>query len=62
MREVYGKLLQTTRQRGVRLFMHFEDVEWPSAWGSFGAVEYQDQPPASSPLYEALMDAQHRSR
>jgi hypothetical protein len=61
MREVYGKLIETTRARGVRLFMHFEDVEWPSAWGSFGALEYQDESPATSPVYQALMDARRAS-
>lgn len=58
MERTYQSLLKGASNSGVRLFMHFEDVEWPSSWGSFGALEYQDQDPATSPVYRALTSSQ----
>ncbi|HEY9629303.1 MAG TPA: cellulose-binding protein [Coleofasciculaceae cyanobacterium] len=54
MYEMYTKLLNSWKDEGGSLFMHFSDIDEPSKWGSWGALEYVDQP--NSPKYDALMD------
>ncbi|NJR64166.1 MAG: hypothetical protein HC772_00640 [Leptolyngbyaceae cyanobacterium CRU_2_3] len=50
----YMNLLNSWKQAGGTLLMHFSDIAEPSKWGSWGALEYVDQ--AGSPKYDALMD------
>ncbi|MFP5354942.1 MAG: hypothetical protein ACLGIK_07260, partial [Gemmatimonadota bacterium] len=54
-----GTALPATAARGVSHFtiLHFNDVYVPQKWGSWGALEYQDQDPATAPKYQALVDA-----
>lgn len=54
MYDAYTQLLQTWKDTGGTLFVHFTDVTQPSKWGSWGALEYIDQERA--PKYDALMD------
>ncbi len=52
----YQEMLQAwSDPQGVRtLFMHFSDINRPSKWGSWGALEHLSQD--HSPKYDALMD------
>jgi hypothetical protein len=52
--EIYSGLLNQIPTSKVRLFMHFCDVATPAGWGSYGALEYQQQDPITSPKYVAL--------
>lgn len=54
MYEAYTQLLQTWKEAGGKLFVHFSDITQAGRWGSWGALEYVDQ--ESSPKYDALMD------
>jgi len=54
MYDIYTQLLNSWKQAGGSLFMHFVDVGGFSKWGSWGALEYVEQ--KGSPKYDALMD------
>ncbi|TAG97187.1 MAG: cellulose-binding protein [Oscillatoriales cyanobacterium] len=54
MYELYTQLLNSWKQAGGSIFMHFVDVGGFSKWGSWGALEYVEQ--KDSPKYNALMD------
>jgi hypothetical protein len=54
MYRLYQKLLSSWQESGGGLFMHFSDIGQPSQWGSWGTLEYLNQP--TSPKYKALMD------
>ncbi|MEG3908764.1 cellulose-binding protein [Microcoleus sp. w2-18bC1] len=54
MYDIYTQLLNSWKQAGGSLFMHFVDVSSFSKWGSWGALEYVEQ--KGSPKYDALMD------
>jgi len=54
MYALYTQLLNNWKQAGGTLFMHFVDINEPSKWGSWGALEYVSQ--ASSPKYNALIN------
>jgi len=62
MYALYMKLFKSWKNAGGTLLMHFSDISQPSKWGSWGALEYLEQP--RSPKYDALMDfiAQNRPR
>jgi hypothetical protein len=55
MGQLYTSYLNGWRQRGGRMFVHFVNVSRYSRFGRWGALEYQDQDPATSPKYQALM-------
>ncbi len=54
MYELYTQLLNSWKEAGGSLFVHFVDVSGFSKWGSWGALEYVEQ--KDSPKYNALMD------
>ena len=41
---------------GGGLFVPFSYAGLPNKWGSWGALEYQDQPVEQAPKYRALVD------
>ena len=55
MGQLYTAYLNGWRQRGGQTFAHFVNVSGYSRYGRWGALEYQDQDPATSPKYQALM-------
>jgi hypothetical protein len=55
MYQLYQELLQAWKQIGGTTFMHFVDIYQPNKWGSWGALEYPNQP-GGSPKYNALVD------
>ncbi len=58
MGDRYKQLLDGWLQVGSGgvLFNHYVNVHAYRPWITYGALEYQDQPHASSPKYQALMD------
>jgi hypothetical protein len=54
MYDIYTQLLNRWKDAGGTLFMHFSDIARPGRWGSWGALEYLEQP--GSPKYDALID------
>ncbi len=58
MATLYGTYFDQWRDLGAGVFMHFSDVTRPSKWGSWGALEYQNQPLAQAPKLQALRDWQ----
>jgi hypothetical protein len=53
---IYTDYLDLWEQLGGALFMNFTDVSRPSQYGSWGALEYLDQDPATAPKRRALLD------
>ncbi|MCA8962925.1 MAG: hypothetical protein KDC38_20520, partial [Planctomycetes bacterium] len=56
MYDVYRDLLDTWSANGGGLFMHYHATELPNLFGSWGALEYQDQCLDEAPKYRALID------
>lgn len=56
MRQLYVDYLNQWQQHGGGLFMHFVDVGLSSKYGSWGALEYQDQNIQQAPKYLGLLD------
>ena len=56
MYDLYRKHLSNWFRAGGDLYMAFSSVAKPSKWGSWGALEYQDQPTANAPKYRRLID------
>jgi len=56
MAQVYTHLLDAWKASGGSLFNQFYDVGGYGRFGQWGALEYQDQDPATSPKYTALGD------
>ena len=56
MRNVYVNYLNMWKASGGTLFNHFVDVGAYSKYGSWGALEYQNQDPNTAPKYLGLMD------
>jgi hypothetical protein len=54
MKQLYLDYLAACRQAGGELFMHYYDVGKFTQWGSWGALEYVDQPRALAPKFDAL--------
>lgn len=59
MYDVYDRLLTGARDIGLEQFMQFNYTgrPIPSPQGDFAILHWQDQPPAESPKYRALLDA-----
>jgi hypothetical protein len=53
---LYDTYLAGWRDAGGQMFANFSYVSGWSMWGSWGVLEYQDQPIDEAPKYEALMD------
>jgi hypothetical protein len=47
--------MQNWVNSGGDMFVHYSDMGAYAQYGSFGALEFQDQDPATSPKYTALM-------
>ena len=56
MGQIYRDYLAAWKAEGLGVFMHFIDVYTPQKWGNWGALERQDQDPATAPKYRALVD------
>ena len=56
MKDVYVEYLNMWKASGGRLFNQFVDVGAYSKFGSWGALEYQNQDPNTAPKYLGLMD------
>lgn len=54
MTEIYLQYLNAWQDLGGGLFMAFNDAAQPSAFGSWGALEYINQDPSQAPKYLAL--------
>ena len=52
---LYTDYLNAWREVGGTLFVHFTHIETPSKWGRWGSLEYQGQPRAEAPKFDALM-------
>jgi hypothetical protein len=61
MNPLYVQYLQNWVAAGGDMFVHYSDVGGYAKYGNFGALEYQDQDPNTSPKYQALTTfaAQH---
>ncbi len=55
MNALYTQYLNNWVAAGGDLLIHFNDVSAETKYGSWGALEYQDQDPGTSPKYQALM-------
>jgi hypothetical protein len=51
---IYRNLLDEWFSQGGVLFNHFDDCSAPSIVGNFGLVDYQDQDPKTSAIYQML--------
>ena len=56
MYDVTRKHLKNWADAGGDLYVLFAYVAAPSKWGSWGLLEYQDQPVAEAPKYRAFLD------
>jgi hypothetical protein len=56
MGTIYRDYLAAWAAEGLGTFVHFTDVYTPGKWGSWGALETQDQPVTSAPKHAALVD------
>jgi hypothetical protein len=54
IKQLYLDYLATWKQTGGELFVHYRDAGRYTKWGSWGALEYADQPRSAAPKYDAL--------
>ena len=54
MEQLYAQYLQNWVSSGGDVFVHYADVAASTMYGTFGALEYQDQDPTTAPKYMAL--------
>jgi len=63
MKGLYRQYLMGWKQAGGGLMMLFSFVSKPSKWGSWGMLEWQDQPPRLAPKWDAALELlEHGSR
>lgn len=62
MYDLYKRHLRHWTTQGGGLFVAFNDIGSPSKWGSWGALEYLEQPLAEAPKERALVEAGKSSR
>jgi hypothetical protein len=55
MYDLYVKHLANWSESGGGLYMAYNDVGRPTKWGSWGLLEFQDQPVADAPKYRAVL-------
>ncbi len=60
MYDAYARMLSGAQDAGADLVMAFSYVGLPSKWGSWGVLQYQDEPLAQAPKYRALADFARR--
>ncbi len=56
MEKLYRQHLTNWFAAGGDLFMVFSSVGGPSKWGSWGILEFQNQPTEDAPKYRAVVD------
>ena len=56
MGALYAQYLQNWVSAGGDMFVHYSDMGAYAKYGSFGALEFQDQDPTTSPKYTTLMN------
>jgi hypothetical protein len=56
MGELYRTHLKNWFDNGGGLYVVFSNVGKPTKWGSWGVLEYQDQPADKAPKYQAIVD------
>lgn len=56
MGELYRKHLEHWHDAGGGLYVFYNYVAEPGKWGSWGLLEYQDQPIEEAPKYRAVID------
>src|SRR5690606_3686334 len=56
MYTLYMDYLTQWHRLGGGLFVNFSSVDTFTKWGSWGVLEYQDQPLDDAPKYRALLD------
>lgn len=59
MYDLYTEVFNGWKQAGGTLFNHFVDINQPSKWGSWGALDYVTQ--ETSPKYKALLDFMNKN-
>jgi len=62
MRQLYERYLSGWHQHGGGLMMIFSFASRPGKWGSWGILEWQNQPRAHAPKFDAVMDYLEGSR
>lgn len=60
MEAIYKSHLANWKAAGGGLYVAFSDVGRPGKWGSWGVLEYLDQPVGEAPKYRALVEAARR--
>jgi hypothetical protein len=60
MGDLYRRYFEIWYEAGGELFLPYHDADAWSRYGSWGALEYVHQDPASSPKYQAILDAAAR--
>jgi hypothetical protein len=55
LKPIYARYLAGWKASGAGLFLHFNDVMRPTKYGRWGARQFQSQPRAEAPKYDALM-------
>ena len=56
MYEIYQQHLSNWFAAGGGLYVVFSNVSTPGKWGSWGVLEYQDQPADQAHKYRAVVD------
>ncbi len=56
MEQLYTTYLEGWRDNGGKLYMNFVNISTFNRYGSWGNLEYQDQPASTAPKYRAVMD------
>jgi hypothetical protein len=56
MKDIYSKMFDTWFQKGGSLFSVFSNIGSSSKWGSWGVLEYQNQPTEHAPKFDAILD------
>lgn len=62
MEDRYREFMAALQEAGIDLFMHFNHVEAWSKWGTWGALEDQQQAPSAAPKWRALLAWDDQSR
>ncbi len=57
MKDIYLNMFDVWFQNGGTLFSAFSNICIPTKWGSWGMLEYQNQPIEDAPKYEAIKEA-----
>ena len=56
MKDLYLQMFALWELNGGSLFTPFNNIAIPSKWGSWGMLEYQNQPISDAPKYDAIRE------